>query len=192
MTRKALVAVALLVASASALAQETGAYVGAAIGQASYREVCRDFDTLVGVVGAFGCSSQQDSAGKLFAGWRFLRYLSAELSYINYGEVKAQGVAGGAPVTATSRVRAAGISALGIVPLGERFSAFARLGLLQSKVQAQSAGAVSAAIDHGETELHVGIGAMAHLGRGWALRAEFERLNDTRIDLSTLGVQYQF
>ena len=182
----------MLVASSPVFAQETGVYVGAAIGQASYREVCRDFDTLVGVAGAFGCSSQQDGAGKLFVGWRFLRYLSAELSYIDYGEVKAQGAVGAAPVAATSRVKAAGISALGIVPLGERFSAFARLGLLQSKVRAQSAGAVSAANDHGETELHVGVGAMAHLGRGWALRAEYERLNDTRIDLSTLGVQYQF
>jgi OOP family OmpA-OmpF porin len=191
-TKELLAAIAAFAACSPALAQDTGFYVGAAAGQASYREVCRDFDTLVGVQGAFGCSSQQDTAGKVFAGWRFLRYLAAELSYIDYGEAKAQGAIGGAAVTATSSVKAAGISALGLLPLGERFSVFGRLGLLQSKTRTQSAGAVIAANNHDETELHVGIGGMFHMTRGWALRAEYERLNDTRIDLSTLGVQYQF
>jgi hypothetical protein len=190
-TKRLLGAFAIHAACFPALAQDTGFYVGGALGQASYREVCRDFDALVGVQGAFGCSSQQDTAGKVFAGWRFLRYLAAELSYIDYGEVKAQGAVGGARVTATSSVKAAGISALGILPLGERISVFGRLGLLQSKTHTQSAGAASAG-NHGETELHVGIGGMAQLGRGWALRLEFERLNDTRIDLSSLGVQHLF
>ena len=40
--------------------------------------------------------------------------------------------------------------------------------------------------------MHVGIGGMFLLGRGWSLRAEFERVNDSKIDLSTLGMQYQF
>jgi OOP family OmpA-OmpF porin len=191
-TRKLFAAIAALAACTPAWAQDTGFYVGGALGQASYREVCRDFDTLVGVAGAFACQGERDTAGKVFAGWRFLRFLAAELSYIDYGEVKAQGTVSGAMVTATSGVRAAGISALGILPLGERLSVFGRLGLLQSKTRMQSAGAVTAANNHDETELHVGIGGMFQMTRGWALRAEYERLNDTRIDLSTLGVQYQF
>jgi hypothetical protein len=191
-TRKLFAAIALLATCSPALAQDTGFYVGGSLGEASFREVCRDFDSLVGVAGAFSCSSKQDGAGKLFAGWRFLRYVAAEVSYINYGEVKTQGVVGGATVTATSSVQAAGLSALGIVPLGDRYWLLARLGLLQSKTSMRSTGAVIASQDHGETELHVGIGALAQLGRRWAMRVEYERLNDTRIDLSTLGVQYSF
>jgi OmpA-OmpF porin, OOP family len=191
-TRKLLAASALCAACSPALAQDTGFYAGASLGQASYREVCRDFDTLVGVGGAFACSSKQDTAGKVFAGWRFLRYLAAELSYIDYGEAKAQGVAGGASVTATSSVKAAGLSAVGIVPLGDIYSVFGRLGLLQSKTSMRSSGGVTASQDHGETELHVGIGALAQLGRRWAMRVEYERLNDSKLDLSTLGVQYRF
>jgi hypothetical protein len=185
-------AVALVGACSPVLAQDTGFYVGGSLGEASFREVCRDFDSLVGVSGAFSCSSKQDGAGKLFAGWRFLRYLAAEVSYINYGEVKTQGTVGGATVTATSSVQAAGVSAVGSVPLGDRYWLLARLGLLQSKTSMRSTGAVTASQDHGETELHVGIGALAQLGRRWAMRVEYERLNDTRIDLSTLGVQYLF
>jgi hypothetical protein len=191
-TRKLLTAIALVAACSPVLGQDTGFYVGASLGQASYREVCRDFDTLIGVQGAFGCSSKQDGAGKVFAGWRFLRYLAAEVSYIDYGEVMAQGVAGGASVTATSSVKAAGLSALGVVPLGDVYSVFGRLGLLQSRISMRSSGAITASQDHGETELHVGIGALAKFGRRWAMRVEYERLNDTRIDLSTLGVQYLF
>ena len=191
-TKKLLAALALCAGCSPTLAQDTGFYVGASLGQASYREVCRDFDTLVGVVGAFGCSSKQDTAGKVFAGWRFLRYLAAELSYIDFGEAKAQGLAGGASVTATSSVDAAGLSALGIVPLGESMSIFGRLGLLQSRTSMRSSGAIAASQDHGQTELHVGIGGLAQLGRRWAMRVEYERLNDSKIDLSTLGVQYRF
>ena len=191
-TKKLLAALAALAACSPALGQDTGFYVGGALGQASYREVCRDFDTLVGVSGAFGCSSEQATAGKVFAGWRFHRFLAAELSYIDYGEAKATSTIAGAAVTATSAVKAAGISALGMLPLGESFWVFGRLGLLQTHTSSKSQGAVAASSDHGETELHVGIGAMFQISRGWALRAEYERVNDSRIDLSSVGVLYRF
>jgi len=186
------IALACMFWAGACLAQDTGFYVGGALGQASYREVCRDFDVLVGAAGAFGCASKQDTAGKAFAGWRFHRYFAAELSYINYGEVQAQGTVSGATATATSSVTAAGLSALGLLPLGERVWVFGRLGLLQSKTRAESTGAVVAVDEHGETELHAGIGGLVELGGGWGLRLEYERLNETRIDLTTLGVQYLF
>lgn len=187
-----LAAVAVLFASSAALAQETGVYVGAAIGQASYREACRDFDTLIGISGAFSCSSEQATAGKVFAGWRFHRFLAAELSYIDYGEAKASTTVAGAVVNATTAVKAAGISALGMLPLGESLWVYGRLGLLQTHTTSKAQGAVVASSDHGETELHTGVGAMFQISRGWALRAEYERVNDSRIDLSSVGVQYRF
>ena len=182
----------LLACLGRALRRRPAFYVGGALGQASYREACRDFDTLVGVAGAFPCAGQQDTAGKVFAGWRFHRFLAAELSYIDYGEVKATGTVAGAAVTATSAVKAAGISALGMLPVGESFWVYGRLGLLQTRISSKAQGAVVANSDSGETELHAGIGAMFQISRGWALRAEYERVNDTRIDLSSVGVQYRF
>jgi len=193
-TTKLLAAIAASAACSAALAQDTGFYVGAALGQSSYREACADFNRVAGTGGnAFTCT-REDTAGKLFAGWRFLRYLAAEVSYIDYGEAKATSAVAGAPATGTSKVKAAGISALGILPVGERFSILGRLGLLETRTRTQVSGAVSGLEDKDETEMHVGIGALYQFsrGRGWGMRLEYERLNDSKIDLFSLGVQYQF
>jgi OmpA-OmpF porin, OOP family len=189
---KLLAAIAALAAATPALAQETGFYVGGALGQSSFRKACRDFDELVASQGSFNCISHEASAGKVFGGWRFHRYLAAELSYIDYGEAKATATLGTASVMASSKVQAAGLSGLGILPLGDRLSVFGRLGLLQTRTQSKATGAAAAESDHSELEMHVGIGGMLLLGRGWSLRLEFERVNDSKIDLSTLGAQYQF
>jgi OOP family OmpA-OmpF porin len=136
---------------------------------------------------------RDDTAGKLFAGWRFLRYLAAEVSYIDYGEAKATSVVPGAPASGTSKVKAAGISALGILPIGERYSILGRLGLLDTRTRTQVSGAVAATEDDNDTQMHVGIGALYEFGRGgWGMRVEYERLNDSKIDLFSLGAQYRF
>jgi OmpA-OmpF porin, OOP family len=191
-TKKLLAAIAAWAACSPALAQDTGFYAGAALGQSSYREGCADFNRVAGTGGtAFTCT-REDTAGKLFAGWRFLRYLAAEVSYIDYGEAKATSAVAGAPATGTTKVKAAGISALGILPVGERFSILGRLGLLQVNTRTQVSGAVSGLEDDDETEMHVGIGALYQFSGGWGMRVEYERLNDTKIDLFSLGVQYRF
>ena len=191
-TIRMLAAVAALAASLPALAQETGWYLGGAVGHASYREACRDFDALVGTDAAFGCSSRESTAGKAFAGWRFHRMLAVELTYLDFGDVSATGTAGGGDVDASTNVKAVGISALGIVPLGERVSVFGRLGILHTRARSKASGAVLAQDERNEEEMHVGIGGMLKLSRGWALRLEFERVNDSKIDFSSIGAQYLF
>src|SRR5262245_27938440 len=132
MTRmKILLAAIALAACGQTLAQETGVYVGLSLGQASYREACHDFARVGGNAGAFNCVSKEDTAGKVFAGWRFHRNLAAELSYIDYGEARETGSVGGAPLPASTKSKAAGVAALGILPVSGGFSAFVKLGLLE-------------------------------------------------------------
>lgn len=187
--KKLVVAAVAAAACGPALAEETGVYAGFSLGQASYREACHDFDRVAGVAGAFNCLNKEDSAGKVFAGWRFSRYLAAELSYIDYGEAKETGSVGGAPVAGASRAKAAGISALGILPVTGGFSVLGRLGLLEVRSRTTVGGAVD---DDQSIEMHVGIGGLFEFSGGWGIRAEYERVNDTRIDLFSLGVQYLF
>ena len=186
------IALACMLWAGACLAQQTGIYVGAALGNASYREACADFNRLAGQADAFGCTSSEDTAQKAFVGWRFHRYLAAEAFYVDYGEAKSTGAVGGAPATATSKVKAAGLAALGILPLGEMVSVYGRLGLAQVKARTQLEGAAAAVEDDDETELVVGIGGLLSLTREWGLRLEYERLNDTKIDLISIGVQYLF
>jgi OmpA-OmpF porin, OOP family len=176
--KKALGVLAALLPLSPATAQDTGFYAGLAIGNSSYREAC--------------ATSGEDTAFKLFGGWRFHANLAAEVSLIDFGEAKGSGTIGGAPVTGTTRVRGAGLAALGILPLDERMSLFGRLGLLKVKSRTQLEGASGAIEADDEIELHVGIGGMLHLARGFSLRLEYERLNDTKIDLLSLGLQYRF
>src|SRR5262245_59987687 len=103
-TLQFLAGAAALAAAGAAMAQETGFYVGASLGQASYREAVKDFDRVSGVPGAFNCMNKEDTAGKLFGGWRFHRNFAAELTYYDYGEARESTSIGGAPVEATSRV----------------------------------------------------------------------------------------
>ena len=186
------IALACMFFAGACLAQETGFYLGVGIGNASYREACADFNRVAGQADAFGCTSSEDTAQKVFGGWRFHQYLALELSYIDFGDAKGTGTVAGAPATATSKVKAAGLSALGILPLGDRLSVFGRLGLLEVKTRTQIEGGMAAVEDDDETELHVGIGALFNLARDWGVRLEYERLNDTKIDLISLGLQYRF
>jgi len=189
---KLLGAIAALLASLPAPAQDTGWYLGGAVGQASYREACADFGAVAGAAATFDCTSKEHAAGKVFAGWRFHRMLAVELSYLDFGEAKGEGAAGSPPVNATVGVRAVGVSGVGIVPLGESFSVFGRLGLLQTSTTVRTTDAVTTRDDRSETEMHVGFGGLLKLSRGWALRLEFERVNDSKIDLTSLGAQYLF
>jgi OOP family OmpA-OmpF porin len=189
---RAALAIACMIWAGACLAQETGFYIGAGVGNSSYREACADFNRLAGQADAFGCTSSEDTAQKAFAGWRLHQYLALEVSYIDFGEAKGSGTVAGAPVTATTKVKAAGLSALGILPLSERVSVYGRLGMLEVKTRTQIEGGMAAVEDDDETELHVGIGALFNLARDWGVRLEYERLNDTKIDLISIGVQYRF
>jgi OOP family OmpA-OmpF porin len=186
------IAFACMFWAGACLAQDTGIYLGAGIGYASYREACADFNRLVGSTSTFGCTTSEDTGLKAFLGWRFHRYLAAELSYVDYGEAKSTAATAGGGAIASSKVKSAGLSALGILPLGERLSVFGRLGMAEVKARTQIEGALAAVEDDDETELIVGIGGLFNLTRQWGVRLEYERLNDTKIDLISIGVQYRF
>jgi len=182
-------ALAVLVA-APAAAQDTGFYVGGAAGQSSYRAICLDFDNMVGVSGAFDCQTREATGGKVFAGWRFHRYFAAELSYLDFGKARLAGTVPGGSVEGTTTAKAAGLSLVGFIPVGDQLSLFGRLGGLQTQTNATLNGAGQPSRD--ETEIHTGIGGLYQLGRRWALRAEYERASDIKVDLISLGVQYRF
>jgi hypothetical protein len=179
-----------VLAAAPALAQDTGFYIGGAAGQSSYREMCNDFDEFAAAAGAFNCQTREATGGKIFAGWRFHRYLAAEISYIDFGKARATGTSGGAAVEGTLAVKAAGISALGMLPLGDSTWIFGRLGALQTQADATVNGAGTPRRD--ETEIHTGIGGIYDFSRRWAMRVEYERAADIKVDLISLGVQFRF
>lgn len=115
---------ALLAASPAFAADDAGFYVGAGLGQSSVK-----VDIVEGA--DFDASS---TAFKLFGGYQFFKYLGVELEYIDAGDADDSWSYDSG--TFTERLKATigfsgfNTSAVGILPIGEKFNLFAKLGFI--------------------------------------------------------------
>jgi OOP family OmpA-OmpF porin len=163
---------ALIAASAfaisPALAAENGPYFGAGIG---------DF----GVdVGGFDGS---DTGFKVFGGYRFIDYLAAELEYIDGGTVEDGGL--------ELDVSGFNLSGVGILPIGEKFNLFAKLGMIFWDADL---GGFERGSDSGE-DFSWGIGAGFSFTDQFGMRIEYQgfEIEDTdTVDMISLGASWQF
>lgn len=166
--------------SLPAAAQETGFYLGGSFGQTTLKAWC---DAPPGAL--TGCDDT-DIGWKVVGGYRFHRNFAAEGTYIDWGKVSAS--------TATRSVSAKntsfGIAAVGILPLGERFSVFGKFGFLQTEQELALGGAPSSSGD--DTEMHYGFGLKYGLTQHWALRAEWEQTERLEGQMLSVGAEYRF
>jgi OOP family OmpA-OmpF porin len=158
---------------------QTGWYVGGSVGQMEADGNCPS---------GYSCDFK-DTSWKVFGGYRLHRNFAAEVFYANWGEIK---VASG-PVSATGKLTSFGVAALGILPVGEQFELFGKLGIASSdqKVSASGPGVTISDSSSGSDTLF-GLGASYNFTRNFALRAEWERLNDSEVNAVSIGLQYKF
>lgn len=165
--------------------QERGFYIGGSLGQAEADGDCQS-----------GSSCDfKDTAWKVFGGYKFSRYLAVEGTYGDWGEISERRTVSGVPVTATGEIWSAGVAALGMLPLGgDRFSLFGKAGILytEQEVTGSAPGIVTITESRDGTEFHWGFGAMFNFTPNFGLRAEWERLHDSEVDIISLGIQYRF
>jgi OmpA-OmpF porin, OOP family len=154
-------------------------YVGASVGQAEFDTDC---------VAGFSCDDN-DTSFKIFTGGRIRNVFGVELAYVDMGEIERAG--------GTTEARGVNLSAVGYLPLNERFSFFGKVGTTYGWTDTSAA----AGFDSGEEKdfgLSYGVGLNVELVNQWAARAEWERHNfefaqdDDDIDLFTVGVSYKF
>jgi OOP family OmpA-OmpF porin len=176
-----------------AFAQDARFYVGGSFGEAEANGFCDDIRTLVIGLGTVASCDEKDSAWKFFGGYQFNRNFAIEASYFDYGSVSTNGQLLGLPVNVSGDISAFGIAAVGILPLGNNFSLFGKLGLLRTEVDvtASVAGFPSSDSDD-ETGLHYGVGVLFDLGRNFSIRAEWERNDEVEVDMLSIGVQFRF
>ena len=105
-----------------ALAQDMGFYAGLSFGQSSADVDC---------AGATSCD-EEDTAWKIFGGYQFNRHLAVELGYTDLGEFSASAPGASFTVEAT----AFEVSAVGMLPLGDKFSVFGRIGMYKADTDA--------------------------------------------------------
>jgi OOP family OmpA-OmpF porin len=191
-----LIGIAALAASSAAFGQqeERGFYLGGAYGQAAVKGGCSDLRSDLATIGAtVTACDDKDSGWKIFGGYRFNRHFAVEATYIDFGSLTATAVRAGATVNASGDATGFGVAAVGILPIHERFSVFGKAGILSTDLKATATGPGGTfSSTSGETELHYGLGAMFNITRNWGIRAEWERAEDSEVELISIGVQYRF
>jgi OOP family OmpA-OmpF porin len=194
-TIASLLAVSGLALSSGAFAQakntETGFYIGASVGQST-----ADCDTS----GTTLSCDDTDTAYKVFGGYKFNKNLAVEAGYAPLGEVNASG--GGVNITAEANVW--DLVAVGMLPLGNNFSIFGKLGVYNGKVEVSS-NVPGISGDKTTTDLTYGLGAQFDFTRNLGIRGEWQRYasaktpsiagsgeDKTDIDVLSLGVLWKF
>ena len=161
----ALVAASVFAVS-PAIAQDSGFYVGAGIG---------DFG--VKVDGFDG----SDTGFKVFGGYRFIKYLAAEVEYLDGGTVEDGGL--------EIDVSGFNLSGVGILPVGEKFSLFAKLGMIFWDADSNGFGD-----DSGE-DFSWGVGAGYSFTEQFGMQLEYQgfEIEDTdTVDMISLGASWKF
>jgi opacity protein-like surface antigen len=181
-------------------ANRVGAYGGAIVGYSMY-----DADGTVNEAGLEDIiiranvptqnlstdTEDTDIGYQAMFGYRFTRYFAAELALAQFGDLKSTARAdmdfgdGFVPASVSLTYSAGGplISAIGILPLNDKFELFARLGYLftsserelTSRVDGESGSFASAKGDSQDPVY--GVGFSWHINQVYSIRAEYQMLN---------------
>ena len=193
MNCRRLVLATLAAASGFFSAQSTAQpYIGFSAGQADVDESM----AIPALVDPGGRVDGKDGAFKLFGGYQFSPNFALEAALVDLGDVSYSGSFEGATVTG-GRIQNSGLnlSAVGVVPLGQRFVLFGKVGMFlwYSEATDVTGGVATYSEDDG-ADLSVGLGASVAIGQKVSLRAEWERfdMSNVDVDLVTLGFAYRF
>jgi len=163
----AFVASALLASAPAFAADDSGFYVGAGVG--NFGLEIDGFD-------------DSDIGFKVFGGYQFMKYLGAELEYIDGGTAEDFGL--------KIDVSGFNLSAMGILPVGEKFNLFAKLGMIFWDADVSGAGRGS---DSGE-DFSWGVGAGYDFTDQFGARLEYQgfEIEDADGDMISLGFSWMF
>ena len=167
---------------------DTNFYVGGNVGQAFYDKTCDNIPV--------SCDDK-DFGWRLYGGYQFHRHIAVEAGYFNLGKASAAGTVGGAPFSADAKVKGWEILGLGILPVTDAVSVFAKLGVAFSRVSVTGPGG---SLSDDSTDFTFGVGGQYQFTRNLAARLEWQRYDGVGggatgkddVDLFTLGVLFKF
>jgi len=168
--KKSMIAVAGLAAAmvalpAAAQMNMSAVYIGGSIGQSTMDEQCE------GVTAGVSCDDK-DTAWRILGGYQINRNFAAELGYHNLGEAKASA----AGVEAKVKMSVWELVGVGMLPLGNQFSAYGKLGLIYGTAEGTSNVGISA--DESGMGWTWGLGGQFNVTRNLGLRLEFQQYKD--------------
>lgn len=181
-----------------------GPYVTALVGLSTYGgDQSNDEQSLIDLIDDANVPFQNEEVGtddsdigyQASFGYRFSRYIALELGLVQYGELASQLTAdvdlpddtlGFVPARFEYAFKVGGplISAVGILPVGQKFELYGRVGMLfasverefTSRINGQRGLSFSASGD--SQDVVYGVGAAFNINQVYAIRAEYQLLND--------------
>jgi opacity protein-like surface antigen len=177
MTKRVPMLILACVLGLPAAAQE--AYIGA-----SYLDTSGEFDTSAGTFSA------DDSGWKIFAGYLISPSVAAEITYYDLGSFEdSEGFN-----SFRANVNAYDLAFRGILPLGERFELFAKIGYSLVDVNSSLSGPiVSTSVDATDWEFIYGAGLAFKIGPKFGLRAEYEGWDTNgELDAFSVGAYFRY
>lgn len=163
-------------------------YLGGKLGANHYQNGCQSW--------SIECD-KTDTAGGLYAGYQFNQHFALETAYLHLGDAVAVYPIGGLNQTYTGTMQGIELSAVGLLPLTERFSLFAKGGLYNWYATNESLYSNNKESGISPT---AGLGLSYQLTNSLQARLEYQyfyELGDEEIGgshghLTTLGLAYQF
>jgi OOP family OmpA-OmpF porin len=197
-----------VIASPFAMADDSGWYGGANIGQS--RATIDDARITSGLLGGgFSTSSiideDRDRGYKIFGGYQINKNFAFEGGYFDLGKFgfTATTVPAGT-LSGNIRLQGLNLDAVGTLPVTEKFSVFGRVGANYAEARDAFSGTGSVSVlnpnpSKRDTNLKLGLGLQYALTESLAMRAEVERyrINDAvgnkgDVDLVSVGLVYRF
>ncbi len=145
---------------------DAGIYAGASVTQTALDVDDVDFD-------------EDDTGLKVFGGWTFFKFLGLEAGYYDMGSPENNQI--------KADLTAFGLSARGILPIGEHLELFAKVGYMAWDLELNLG-------DSDDTDVIYGAGAAWVFGGHLSIRAEYEILDvgGADVDLFSLGAAFRF
>lgn len=166
-------------------------------------------DGALSAAGATGLSASTDDKSnkwRLQLGYQFNDYLAVEAGYIDIGKTKYSATYTGGSASGEIKSGGPDVVALGMLPLGNGFSAFGELGLIDAKTKTSlsASGVAAAASDkYDKTKLRplYGVGGIYNFNDTTAMRVSLERVNNLGdkgrlgnmdVNMYSIGLSYKF
>jgi hypothetical protein len=164
------------VAQAQAADEDRGAYVGGGVGQ--FNVEIDDYDDVEGTVDNW---ESDDTAYKVFAGYRFSKYIAAQVDYINLGSPSAQVVPGTRIEAEVDGFRPSFVATL---PLGDWFEVFGHVGyyFYDASFHVESDVFGDTEFDEDGEELTYGVGVGLNFLDRFNVRFEYDKLELDGVD----------
>jgi OOP family OmpA-OmpF porin len=197
----------LATAMAGAAHSQEANYYYFGVGAGQSHSQLNEADTTTSMFGASNGATlqsheQQDTAYKIFGGYQFNRNFAVELGYFNLGKFTYRSTAPLGTLNGTYEVEGLNVDLIGTLPLGERFSAFGRIGAQYANTRDSFSGTGSLTpLDRNpskrDTNLKVGLGLQYDITPSMQLRGEAERYRindafDNRGDVNVFSLSLVF